>query len=61
MAEFKPVSPPVYVFDVNGAAHTVYGWWVHKDWETVEPVVANPDGGISRWSVIHGNDPWTVS
>lgn len=62
MAEFKPVSPPLYVYDVGGAAHTVFGWFSHDDeWMEIQPVIANPDGGVAPWRWIHGEDPWKVT
>lgn len=60
--DFKPISPPVYVFDMQGNAHPVYGWATFDGWANFHPVVANPDGpGIGPWRNYYGNDPWKAS
>jgi hypothetical protein len=67
MAEFHPVSPPVYLFDAGGECRTVFGWFQYLDAaglksETLVPAVANPDGpGIGPWTTYFGDDPWTMT
>lgn len=59
--DFKPISPPIYVFKADGNAVTVYGWATADGWLTYEPVVANPDGpGCGRWRNFYGSDPWRL-
>lgn len=62
MADFKPISPPVNVYDVGHNPHAVFGWMTGGYGGDFVPVVANPDGsGIGPWHQFYGEDPWTTS
>lgn len=40
----------------------VIGWWSDTGWDTMEPVIANPDGpGVGNWRRFYGSDPWEMS
>lgn len=57
------ISPTLTVYLKEGAnakGYTVYGWYT-PSLDHIEPIVRNPDGpGIGRWSLYHGEDPWSM-
>jgi hypothetical protein len=62
MANFMPVSPPVYVYNGTGQKDTVIGWYSADHWGHIHPVVKNPDGpGAGPWRDYYGEDPWFLS
>lgn len=58
MTEFTPIAPPYSIYTKDGERQHVLGWSSPME-GVYDPVIYNKENGrASRWSAVHGNDPW---